>query len=818
MAIKIIKRTGMFYKVQSKPVEIKTPRGLLGFLLENVHAKVERVPHINFELVDSSLFIDKIFKHFDGKEVDDKIVYKKSAEIISETISAMTPEHNYLAGDLYLSYLRRQALDNREEAGGDRYISSLIKLGVEERIYASDALTLLEGEYTSKKGLTYPKVDKVYNSNRLIEMTAISYAGARILENKYLGKVDGKVFETPEERMFMISSFLMMYDYTMKKPKMGERISVKPNHEGFFPLAYTPIFGLIKEMYMALVTTKIVLATPTFANAGRTSGQMSSCFIDTMDDDLTSIYHSVTSSAELSKAGGGIAVYLGKLRSVGASIGLQKGVGTGVITWMRQLNEVANGVNQGGIRKGAIAVYLDVHHLDIVEFIEAKSENGDQRRKTHDLFLGICVPDIFMSKVAARQEWYMFDPKEVKDLLGRGLEDFYDASKTQEGEPIDPVRHAYSWHYEKLVRMADDGLIRYKKMPALDLMKLVIGEQKRTGTPYMFYRDTVNRKNTMKDGIIYSSNLCTEIMQNMTPTQAQGFVMNEDGTFTKHFTAGDYVVCNLSSLNLPAIYYQPEYNRAKLERTIQLQIRALDNVIELNEFPVPEAKITNKKYRPIGAGSMGKHTLLSLEGKEFDSKTARRFMNKLYDDIAYFSIKASMELAKERGSFPAFYESKWSDGTWFDEHGLTSKRWTQLKKDVMRYGMRNAYVMAVAPNATISHIASVSPSHDPAFQRAFVLDKDGIKCMATGGGFVSQSYWFFKNASDYDQLKMIKQTAGVQRFVDQAISFNFYVKKSVKMSELYELHMSAWKHGLKSTYYVRSKDDTVDDLDCESCT
>lgn len=818
MAITIHKRTGLTYRHQSKPQVVKSTKGLLTLLLDNVRHRADRVPHIDFDLVQSDMFIDKIFKHFDGKEIDDKTLYKKSAEIISETITAQTPEHNYLAGDLYLAYLRRQALDNRAELGGNAYISSLIEIGVKERVYATDATSLLSEVHKGKSGLTYPKVDKKYNDIRDIEMTAISYAGALILENKYLGKVNGKIIETPEERMFMIAGFLMMYDYTMKKPKMGERIPVKPNHAGYFPLSYTPIFGLIKEMYMALVTTKIVLATPTFANAGRTSGQMSSCFIDTMDDDLTSIFHTVNSSAELSKAGGGIAVYMGKLRSVGADIGLQKGVGTGVITWMRQLNEVANGVNQGGIRKGAIAVYLDAWHKDIVEFVEAKSENGDQRRKTHDLFLGVCIPDIFMRKVEERADWYLFDPKEAKDILGKGLEDFYDASRLQEGEPVDSVRHAFSWHYEKLVTLAEDGKISYKKMKALDLMKIIIGEQKRTGTPYMFYRDTVNRKNTMKDGMIYSSNLCTEIMQNMTPTQAEGFVMNEDGTFTKHFTAGDYVVCNLSSLNLPSIIQQPEYNRAKLERTIQLQVRALDNVIELNNSPVPEAKITNMKYRPIGAGSMGKHTLLSLEGLEFDSKSARKRMNKLYDDIAYFTIKASMELSKERGHFPAFYESKWADGSWFDEHGLTSQRWVKLKKDVMKYGMRNAYVMAVAPNATISHIASVSPSHDPAFQRAFVLDKEGVKCMATGGGLVTQSYWFFKNASDYDQMKMIKQTAGIQRFVDQAISFNFYVKKSVKMSELYALHMSAWKHGLKSTYYVRSKDDTVDDLDCESCT
>lgn len=775
--------------------------------------------HMSGNKVERGDWVKEIWDFYKDKTlVEERDFLRRSSDIIANYITAQTPDLAYLAGKMYLEALRQEAYANREQLGYSLWFNGMIELGIDEgvynKIYRKPTMFINRNfwhadnieEQNSDDGWFAKKIEHGFKFGG-----KVTYAGAKVIESKYLGRTkDGKIFETIEERLFAIALYLAI------------------------PETDRPLTKAL-QFFDQIVKGRIVLATPTFMNAGRAYGQLSSCFIETMDDSLTGIYHAVSNSAENSKGGGGIAVYMGKIRSSGNSVRNVANASKGALPWMRLLNDTAIAVDQTGARQGAIAVYLDVWHRDIFSFLESGNVNGDERMKAHDLFIGVCIPDIFMKQVDNRSDWYLFDPKEVMDVMGFALEDTFDKSKYDDSKGLlpSPTLHNFSYKYGKCIEAYERGELKLvDRVPAIDIMKSIMKQQLETGRPYMFYRDTVNRANTMKTGMIYSSNLCTEIHQNMSASvEHQSFVDTDHGKVVKTYTAGDYVVCNLSSLVLPEFSFgnkhrkthhehnvqEKLYNRefTSLRHAIRTQVRMLDNVIDLNTLPVPEAQMTNKLYRPIGAGTMGKHTYLSNLGIRWEQNHAEKEMKRIYEKIAYYTIEASMELAKEKGSFPKFEDSKWADGSWFDEHNLTSKRWKKLKQKVMKYGMRNAYVMAVAPNATISHVVGVSPSHDPAFQRFFITEKKGIRIPNIAGGLTKKNYWYFKDAWLIDQKKSINQTAQVQKFVDQGISHNIYVDSGISARDLLDLHMTAWKKGLKTTYYVRAQD--TDTEDCESC-
>lgn len=601
-----------------------------------------------------------------------------------------------------------------------------------------------------------------------------TFLGLHTFIDRYLAKNhENHVVELPQERFMVIAMVLMQ-----NEPK-DKRLS------------------LVKEAYWAMANLYMTVATPTLSNAGKTHGQLSSCFIDTMDDSLRGIFDTTTDAATLSKNGGGIGIYLGKVRSKGSSIKGFKGNSSGVLPWMKQLNNTAVSVDQLGQRQGAIAVYLDVWHKDIFQFLDAKLNNGDERQRTHDLFTGISLPDLFMERVESREDWYLFDPHEVRQQMGFSLEDSFDEQK---GEGT------FRQRYEACVQNPD---LSHHKVPAIDIMKRIMISQLETGTPYMFYRDEANRMNpNAHKGMIYGSNLCTEIMQNMSQTT----VIEEttrDGTIiiTKH--AGDYVVCNLSSVNLSKAV--PE---DVLERLIPIQVRMLDNVIDVNDLEVPQAKLTNEKYRGIGLGTYGWHHLLALEGIRWESEDAVNYADGLYEKIARLTIEASAQLAKEKGTYPAYSGSDWDKGTYFSKRGLGSN-WDKTMKKVEQHGVRNGYLMAIAPNSSTAILAGTTASIDPIYRKEYAEEKKNFRIPVTAPDLTPDTTWFYKAAHDIDQHWSIKQNAQRQRYIDQGISFNFYVKNTIKAKELLGLHMQAWKEGLKTTYYVRSTSSEIED--CESC-
>ncbi|HAO6148247.1 TPA: ribonucleoside-diphosphate reductase subunit alpha, partial [Listeria monocytogenes] len=606
-----------------------------------------------------------------------------------------------------------------------------------------------------------------------------TYNGLYLLATRYLATdSERNVYELPQERWLTIALYLMQNEPKEKRMK------------------------LVEEAYWALSNLYMTVATPTLANAGKVGGQLSSCFIDTVDDSLQGIYDSNTDVARVSKHGGGVGAYLGYVRSTGAAIRGVKGASGGVIPWIKQLNNTAVSVDQLGQRKGAIAVYLDVFHKDIESFLDLRLNNGDQRLRAHDVFTAVCIPDIFMEAVERRGEWYLFDPHEVKAKKGWYLQDFYDETK---GEGT------FREKYDELVA---DETVSKKIVKAIDIMKRVMMSQLETGNPFMFYRDEVNRMNPNKhEGMVYSSNLCTEIMQNMSPTKMiQEIISGDQIVITKQ--AGDFVVCNLSSVNLGRAVVAEE---GTLERLIEVEVRMLDNVIDLNELPVPQATITNQKYRSIGLGTFGWHHLLALKNIAWDSEEAEKYADELYEQINYLAIRASNKLAQEKGAYKVFKGSDWNTGEYFARRNYNSPEWQELAKEVAEKGLRNAYLVAVAPNMSTAQIAGSTASIDPIYSAFYYEEKKDYRRPVIAPDLNLSTYPYYeKGAYKVDQFASVRQNGRRQRHVDQSLSFNFYVPSGIKASKLLELHMTAWNEGLKTTYYVRSND--IDVEECEWCS
>ncbi|WP_264186140.1 ribonucleoside-diphosphate reductase subunit alpha [Rossellomorea aquimaris] len=711
---------------------------------------------------------EKILLYSEQQDMNKERLYHFMILTAVERITAYEPDWTYVAASLYIKDLYQRTALSRGTTDKNPYGSfyQVVKGLTSAQLYTPALL-----DCYSKEELDYlgSKLDSTRDH-------LLTYIGIVTLAERYLTKShEGAILELPQERFMIISMTLFR-----NEPK-EKRIS------------------LIEEAYWALSNLYMTVATPTFANAGKSHGQLSSCFIDTVEDDLRSIYDSNTDVSTLSKNGGGLGIYLGKVRSRGSDIKGFKGVSSGVIPWMKQLNNTAVSVDQLGQRQGAIAVYLDVWHKDIFPFLDTRLNNGDERQRTHDLFTGVSIPDLFMEQVEERRDWYLFDPHEVKTVMGYSLEDFYDERKGKGS------------FREKYWDCVDHPLLSREVVPAIDIFKRIMISQLETGTPYMFYRDTVNRLNANSHkGMIYCSNLCTEIAQNMSPTVIEEEVI-KDGKIVTYKSPGDYVVCNLASISLAKTVMDDE-----LKRVVSIGVRLLDNVIDLNDLPVLQAQLTNQRYRGIGLGTFGWHHLLALKGVKWESSQAVDYCDSLYEEIAYHTIKASCELAEEKGVYPYFDGSEWSSGEYFEKRGYSSMRWAELKDKVSAKGIRNGYLMAVAPNSSTSIIAGSSASIDPIFRLEYSEEKKDYKIPVTAPDLSPKTTWYYKTAYHVDQHWSVKQNVKRQRHIDQGISFNMYVRNDIKAKDLLELHLDAWKSGLKTTYYVRST--SVSDFEeCESC-
>lgn len=710
-----------------------------------------------------------------------------------ENIDISEPDWTYVASYVYTRYLYKQAANNRCYDASQKYgnfyslITTLTNIGV----YAP---FLLE-QYTKQE---------IYELGKIIDPERdklFKYIGMFMLADRYLATdYEKNVYELPQERWLIIAMTLMRNEAKEKR------------------------LALVKKAYWALSNLYMTVATPTLSNAGKSYGQYSSCFIDTVDDSLDGIYLNNWDVARLSKDGGGIGVYYGKVRGLGSDIKKFKGKSSGIVPWIRGLNNTAVSVDQLGTRQGSIAVYNDVFHSDILAFLDLRTNSGDDRQKAEDIFTGVCIPDLFMEKLQEVDEngrsvgqWSVFDPHQVKQIMGwkdadgnaLGLEDFYDETD----------RKYFTEKYEEALA---NPILPRKTYRAMDIMARIMISQLETGTPYMFYRDEVNRQNPNKHILgegrvaIYCSNLCSEIAQNMSPTiVSEEYVVEENGknyTITKR-EHGDFVVCNLSSISLARAVMDDV-----LDELIPIQVRMLDNVIDVNTLPVPQAKSTTEKYRAVGLGTFGWHHLLALKNIHWESEEAVEFADRLYEDIAYLAIKASADLAKERGAYPLFNGSEWDTGKYFERKGYVgSKRWDSLAKEIAENGIRNGYLMAVAPNSSTAKIGGSTDGIDPIFDVEYSEEKKNFKIKVTAPDLDHRTYDVYrKTRHKLDQFWSIRQNAARQRHIDQSISFNLYVPNTIDASVLLDLHMTAWKSRLKTVYYTRSTS-LKDTEGCEWC-
>lgn len=706
------------------------------------------------------------FESFLKANMTEEDMLKAITRAASELTSKEAPDWEIIAARFLM-----QEISYEIEKSEERYelfdFKSKIEFLTEEGLYGSYILE----NYTAEE------IDELEAYMDFSRDKIFTYSGLDLVRKRYLIKSHkGDILENVQEMFMGIAMHLAIPE----KDKIE----------------------FAKRLYDILSTLKATMATPTMTNARKPFNQLSSCFIDTVPDTLKGIYRSVTNFAEVSKHGGGMGLYFGKVRANGSDIRGFEGVAGGVIRWIRLANDTAVAVDQLGVRQGAVAVYLDIWHKDIPEFMGLRTNNGDDRMKAHDVFPGVCVPDLFwrLTRDDINADWHMFDPHEVEKKYGRALEDTY-------GEEFEQF-------YNKLV--ADKDISR-RTMSVKDMVRLLIKSWTETGTPFVFNRDAVNRLNPNKHkGMIYSSNLCTEIAQNMSPSESVSTEIvdeNGDTIIVNKTKPGDFVECNLASLTLGKVDVN---NKGELEETVRTVVRALDNVIDLNYYPTPYAKVTNKKYRAIGLGTSGYHHMLVKNDISWQNEEAHgEFVDRVYEDINYYAIKESMEIAKEKGAYSCFEGSDWETGAYFDLRDYKSERWEKLRADVKENGLRNGYLMAVAPTGSTSIISGTSAGVDPIMSRYFLEEKKGAIVPRVAPGLTTKTFWLYENAHDIDQNISMRMAGVRQKHIDQAQSVNIYITTEYTMRQLLSIYITAWEAGVKSIYYVRGKSQEVEE--CDSC-
>ena len=667
-----------------------------------------------------------------------------------------------------LSYRSEKKITRLEEELGLKTFYRKVKYMTEEGLYGDYILqNYSEEEINEAATFIDPERNKLLN-----------YSGLDLLLKRYVIKnYSGKVIERVQEMFLGIALHLAM-------PEKEDRLM------------------WVRRIYDLLSQLEVTMATPTLSNARKPSHQLSSCFIDTVPDSLDGIYRSLDNFSQVSKFGGGMGMYFGKVRATGGNIRGFKGVAGGVIRWMRLVNDTAVAVDQLGMRQGAVAVYLDVWHKDLPEFLQLRTNNGDDRMKAHDIFPAICYPDLFwkMAEEDMNQNWSLFCPNEIMRIKGYCLEDCY-------GE---------EWERKYLDCVNDQRLSR-RVISIKDIVRLVLRSAVETGTPFTFNRDTVNRANpNAHKGMIYCSNLCTEIAQNMAPIETVSKeVETKDGDTVVVTTTrpGEFVVCNLASLSLGRL---PLEDEEKMKEKVATVVRALDNVINLNFYPVPYAQLTNQRYRSIGLGISGYHHALAKRRIKWESEEHLEFMDKVFETINRAAILASSNLAKEKGSYQFFEGSDWQTGAYFDKRGYDSAEWQDVRKTVALQGMRNAYLLAVAPTSSTSIIAGTTAGLDPIMKRFFLEEKKGSMLPRVAPELSDETYWMYKSAYLINQKWSVLASGVRQRHIDQAQSMNLYITNDFTMRQILDLYLLAWKKGVKTIYYVRSKSLEVEE--CESCS
>jgi ribonucleoside-diphosphate reductase alpha chain len=616
------------------------------------------------------------------------------------------------------------------------------------------------------------------------------YLGLQTLYDRYFLHVRGTRFELPQAFFMRVACGLALREIDREEKAI--------------------------EFYNLLSSFDFMASTPTLFNAGTLRPQLSSCFLTTVADDLDGIFKAIKDNALLSKYAGGLGNDWTRVRGLGAHIKGTNGESQGVVPFLKVANDTAIAVNQGGKRKGAVCAYLETWHIDIEEFLDLRKNAGDDRRRTHDMNTANWVPDLFMQRVAEDGVWTLFSPDETPDL--------HDLTGKAFAE-----RYAF---YE--AKAARSEMRVTKQVRAVDLWRGMLTMLFETGHPWITFKDPCNLRSPQQHcGVVHSSNLCTEITLNTSNTEV--------------------AVCNLGSLNLVNHIADGMLDHEHVARTVKTAMRMLDNVLDVNFYTIPEARTSNLRHRPVGLGLMGFQDALNILRLPYASEGAVAFADESMEAIAYWAISGSVDLAAERGRYPSFEGSLWSKGILpldsirivdeargapVDLDRSSRLDWDALRQRVMTVGMRNSNTMAIAPTATISNICGVSQSIEPAYQNLYVksnmsgdftvvnahLVRDLKSRGLWDGVMISDLKYFdgslgridrvpdnlkalYATAFEIDSAWLIEAASRRQKWIDQSQSLNLYIANpsGKKLDALYRL---AWKRGLKTTYYLRSRSAT----------
>lgn len=648
-----------------------------------------------------------------------------------------------------------------------------------------------------------------------------NYLGIKTLYDRYLLKDrDNKPIELPQQMFMAIAMFLAQNEEDCNKKAM--------------------------EFYDVLSKFEVMVATPTLSNARTPRHQLSSCYVGSMPDNIEGIFDSYKEMALLSKYGGGIGYDVSKIRGLGSYIDNHKNAAGGVIPFLKIANDVAVAIDQLGTRKGAIATYLEVWHIDIVNFIDLRKNSGEERRRTHDLFPALWICDLFMKRVQNNELWTLFDPYDASDLTELYGKEFED----------------------KYIEFEQRDDLQKETINAKDLWKKILTNYFESGLPFLCFKDTANKTNpNAHSGIIRSSNLCTEIFQNTSPSHYKVKVEFENGdmklfeendivkldsglekkankltsldsinskrifTTQREGSGGESAVCNLASINLSKINTKQD-----IERVVPIAIRMLDNVIDLNFYPTRKVKVTNIKNRAIGLGVMGEAEMLAREQIVWGSEKHLYKIDRIMELISFNAINASSDIAKEKGVYPDFKGSNWSKGIFpidlannealklIDRDLFDKCDWDNLRQKVLTQGIRNGYLMAIAPTSSISILVGTTQTIEPIYKKKWLEENLSGMIPNVVPNLNVDTYNYYVSAYSLDQRDIIKVASIRQKWIDQGQSVNIFMEIDKASGKyLNEIYMLAWKLGLKSTYYLRSqspniKDEIIDrSIECYNC-
>ena len=762
----------------------------------------------------------QLYDKIPTKEIDQALVMSARQKMDKE------PNYSYVAARLLLGNIHKEVFGSSvdKDVFESQYRLAFIK---------NIKLLIKEGILNEK--LLEFDLKKLSESLQLNRDFKFKYLGLQILNDRYFHKLNGRVLESPQ-------SFWM-------RVAMGLALNEENKTEKAI------------QFYNVLSEFRLCCSTPTLFNSGSNRSQLSSCYLNTFDDSIDGIFDGAWQEARKSKYAGGLGFDVSNFRSSGSHIKGTNGTSSGLVPWLKIYNDLLVAVNQGGKRPGAGCAYLEPWHLDIEDFLDLKKNTGDERRRCHDLNTANWLNNLFLEYVEKDKDWYLFSPSDTREL-----HDLY-------GDKFDKK-------YKKYCKLADNGELKnFKVIKAKDLWKRMLRVLFETGHPWMTFKDNSNmRYSNSHEGVVHSSNVCTEIFLHTKPS------LFKEG---EKVEVGETAVCNLSSVNLKQhIKEDNTLDFELLADTVATQMRMLDNVIDLNFYPTPESKNSNLKHRPVGAGSMGWHDVFHAYDISYSSKEAVKFSDELYEFISYHCILNSSKLAKEKEVYSTYKNSLWDSNTlpidtyknlmdYLGQKPIIHRgkkycpelNWSDVREHISTHGMRNSNTMAIAPTATISYIQGCSPSIDPDFSTFFVYENKSGNLFITNEWFVNKckdlGIWTnsfiealksadgdvslldsslipeglkenYKTAFDQDQFNLVDCAAARQKWIDMGQSLNLF-NNSTSLKYLNDLYFHAKNRGLKSTYYLRNKSASkiekstgtkteqepkacsILDPDCESC-